>query len=450
MPKIYNGVIPFGSGDESVLFECSQKSQADIDAANGTLQAGATITDAGVVVGAAGGVQFDMTGLTSTIQTAIKAQLPFTCQISFTVNALAIGTPNAEYAEAIGVSPPAYWLHMNSVDGGAAPYTRIYSSGGALAVSAQLSTTDSESNKTALHEAIGGDAGLITITASGNGKSSKLIANGVILHENDRNIFESGIAEYLMSGAFLTGLYPVEGAVMSDVIVSSRPVQYATHPMLSNVCWYGDSYVDQQDNDVLFFKAGCINSFEAYFRRLGFKCNGIEAGVSGALVIDSATGNVLSQLQGTSVKPNLGLADLDPRIVCFRDFVNDVITATDPDLDQSIADRKGHIQMVLDRNPKNHVIVGTVPSQALNPTYDNDHIVARIDYVNPLILGLPDAMTAINPAYAGRVHVADQAKAFGGHNPTVKVYQQGNNHPNGFGQWLQGELYAKVAHELLG
>jgi len=446
MPNVLNGVIPINSGDDSVLLECDQKSQASIAAAGGVLQTGATVSGAGVTVGNAGGVQYDLTALSA----EIKSQLKYTGQISFTVNRFGIATSAAEYAESVGYTGSLYFMHWNATDNVALPYGRIWSQGSTDSIVCQVSgDTDTKVTNQSIHEAIGlvdSDRN-IKVTLSFNGSSTKLIANGFLIYETTRNIYTSGLFEYLMTGALLPSSSPVVGAIMSDIIVASRPVQYAAHEMLPNVVWYGDSYVDQQ-GELVMYNAGCIKTFDAYFRRIGLACDGIEAGVSGALVLNSAANTVNDQLNGVGTKPNLGLQDLSPRLVCFRDFVNDVIvTATS--LTQSIADRKTQIQTVLDRNSKNHVIIGTVPSQANNPAYDNATIVSRIDTINGLINSLPADMTTISAAYDGRVHIVDQFNLFGGHTPVVKLYKTGNNHPNGFGQFEQGMLYAKKAAELI-
>ena len=450
MPDILNGVIPFGSGDSSVVFECSQKSQAEIDSANGTLQTsgGAVVTPQGVINGSGGGVQYDLSGLSA----LLKAQLQYTGQISFTIDALHIATPAALYGESEGYTSSAYFIHFNQTDNVNLPYGRIWVQGVVDVLVSQVSAdSDVKELTQAIHEVIGqANGGNITITMSWNGNETELIANGFQIYKTERTVYTSGVFEFLMTGALLTGSSPALGGVQSDIVLATRSVQYAAHPMLSRALWYGDSYVDQSGSSSNY-NAGCVKTFDAFFRRIGIGSASVEAGVSGATVWDgSAGGNlVLNQINGTGTKPDLGIDDLEPGIIMFRDFVNDVISDT-IDLNNSIASRKGHIQTALDKNPNNHVIIGNVPSQALNPDENTDYVKNRVDEVNLLIDQLPADMEAIDSAYADRVHIVDQFTLFGGHNPIVKLYQENNNHPNGFGQYAQGNLYAEKAAEIAG
>ena len=105
-----------------------------------------------------------------------------------------------------------------------------------------------------------------------------------------------------------------------------------------------------------------------------------------------------------------------------------------------------------------HVIVGNLPTLDIDNggTYAGD--ATRVQWVNDwnaLIDTLPSVMEAVDAAYAGRVHVVDEFNAFGGHNPSIgsnafNLWLTADYHLNGWGHWLQGELFAKKAAELIG
>ena len=447
MGNKYNGIIPYGSGDASVLFECSCTDEAEIATKNGTIQSGASISSAGVKVGAAGGIQFDLTGLDATI----KAQMEYTGHVSFDVKAEYWGSDRpVERNTAKDWAATGYFLHWNSADDGSSPYgSCAISSANAilgytsLANETVLSNTDFRS-----HVAIGeGNDGYVTVTITWNGARTQLYYNGVLDDTESRTAYTSGIFEYLMVGALLTSASPLIDGVIRNVVMSYRPVQFATHPMLSNVACYGDSFF-ANSTATAAYGAGTYNSFESYFRRMGFKCNIIEGAVGGATIHTS--GNQIStQIAGVS-----GVDATHPKITCYRGATNDAINLTA--VATVFASLQADIVSIL--AVSDHVIVGTMPTLDIDNggTYAGDAArVAWVDDWNALVATFPAVMTATDAAYADRVHIVDEFAAFGGHNPPAgsnayNLYLTTDFHPNGWGHWKQGELYAKKAAELLG
>jgi len=449
MPNVYNGIIPFGSDDETVLIQCSCKDTDDITSKSGVVQTGAVVSSEGVTIGANGGILFDM----SSLDPVIKAQMQYTGQVSFEIDAYSFATFVAEFSTAKDWATSGYFINWHSAISGATPYGSIHIDASNRIVAYISATADTPAINSWFrsHEAIAsGNNNRFIVTLSWNGSEGEIYFNGKLAGTGARAAYTGGIFEHLMIGAVVNQALPATGALMSNVVMASRPVSFAVNPKLSNIVWYGDSFVDNSDASEMY-GAGCTLAFDSVFHNIGLKCASVEAGVGGSTVNNTGTTAIEDQISGAdATKPNLGVSDLRPKIALYRGWTNDAIDLSFT-LADSDTDMKAQITSVL--AVSDHIIIGTVPSVDIRngSTWSGDATrIARVDTINGYINALP-TWAALN-GFTDRVHIVDQFTYFGGHNPQgaqLKWFKNADFHPNGFGQWKQGILFANEAKKLL-
>lgn len=493
---IPDDILPFGSGDDSVLFESALTSVAA-----SVIPVGGTIALRTPLDGSTGG-SFDANGYKTPITgtnraegfivdlgTSVPPSLQYAGQISFeteweymtnfnreSVNLNApfkLGTPTShgghDFLSDSGSDVRQEFIGMSAVDTDNATLR--------LAVSPDLTAqtytftngTTSNYNFNIGKSLTNSNGDFCRVTVCWNGKNRQVYINGCLTWSGTDITATPALFRYLFiangAGGF-TGI--TSGQHIKNVTLSTRAVGQSLHPGLATVVVVGDSSFDNiTDFDDSYTTGNRINvitdddpwgSSAPYAIRKVMADHGlsidelfINDSASGATIYDSAN-DIKAQLPAALARK--------PSLVCYRGGINDAIAYHQTNLtDLTLVNTQLKLDAatILDTASVEYLIIGTVTTIGYDyKYYDSDLGKAAVDTINGYINGLQAAMTAIDAAYAGRIIVIDQFTAFGGHTLTNSLgyFQEvdlgGDVHPGSYGSWKMGELYAKGILKVLG
>lgn len=436
---IYKSFVEFDSEDSSIILKCSMLTAAAITVAGGTLQSGATIDPIlGVVTGANGGVQFDLSALDYT-------SLDQEGQMTFETDARNISAKSSLAFDSDGFDHVGseYHLHWNSTDGVGTPYGRLYSGGAGDAIKFQMSTNDTEGSKAVHQQLADSNSGIAKVTLAWAGMITRLYVNGILVSSTSaRAGVDAGNFKYLMVGALLSSVAAnTSPYAYRNLVISNKRVTFAEKIELINILGVGDSFY--ANIPVLSaYESNFDQVVDGYFHRNNTKSDvDLSDSVSGSTIRDNSGNAIVTQLAGALAK--------NPYIVFYQGGTNDAILVN-PQISVVDTDVKAQIDTIL--ATAQHVIFINIPSLWGNGSaYNGDpDKAANVLAVNAVLNALPAWWNAANPSDKDRVHVVDFYTATGGANPIAKYFIESNYHPSGTGYALQGQLAGEKAASIIG
>ncbi len=446
-------ILPYNSGDSSVVLECALTDSADITSNGGTERTGATVDSNGIKGATAGCCVFDIGSYDTRLDSA--GQISFETQAKYLTATEGTGNPSPHgghdhYGDA---TADAVHFGANTADNNTGSFMLLntYSSDNRHGYKLQHGAEGDYFNTGKSICYANGE--YCRVTLAWDGAKRECYFNGVKVFSSTTAGFTVGGGElrYLSIGSVPGSVWPVlSGQYYKNLTVSYKPVSFSSHPLLSDVVFVGDSFIAQSQTDTLSLKAEPWRSsvqfaVEKHLADYGLRANiYIDDAVSGETIYASAT-PISGQLAGALAKK--------PRIVCYRGGTNDAIAMNvGVTTSQIQTGLETDLTTLLDSDTVEYVILGTVPSLRngdglSSPDYQSTAYDGYVDSVNTVINAMP-AWAASN-GYTGRVIVVDQFTDFGGHSLNTELFQTSNIHPGSFGKWAQGITYAKGIMQVL-
>ena len=453
-------IIPYGSSDESVLFQDDMKDAPS----NGAFKVALPTFDStnGMLLGA-GGWMFDLSALDFN-------SLENGGQFSFSIEAKGLGDDPIQDSDftsigstgisTTGTSYLCTWANASAV--GAAPYGRIFTSSVEL-IQVQLNGGDT-SVSALVTDHTGKDYMIFTISWTGSVVKmfvdNILVKSGTAQTNTDwMQFFHIGTNRGAATAFFEDAVY------VKDFVISNRPVMTPVHPSLAKVVIMGDSFANQADTGQSNIpSAGYQNtmtlSAQGYLRELGVGINWSGHGVSGAYIHDwsGVMNDVADQIAGV-------IAD-KPSNVVIQAGTNDAgyslyLEATFE------TEYQGHLTTLL-AGINGKCFIGTVPSLKGETNGKSSELIATeaaaVASINSVINSLPAWWDGANPSDTGRVIVYDLFTETGGEDAAANMmagtwwslYDSGGAgvygndlHLSSLGRRKFGELVGKTLYENL-
>lgn len=448
------GILPFESSHPSIILRCACTSLDAVTAAGGAeASTGTNEFDSALgfkALTTSGGLRFNTP--------SGYAALDIAGQVSFEIEAAAICEPNSSIrSQGADWSANTYLLVLR--DGTAANYMRLlmdsaerfFFSANTASASGGTSPSSSTIKSTTL-----GKQRFARVTLSWVGNRYSLYVDGRWLFSGDRNKYPAaniGTRIELLSGAGLgNGLV---GYYARNIVVSTQPVSFASHPALKRPAIVGhsfggrvrylptDSYRDHSIGQAI---GGELNA-----RGLAWNFPSNNSAVfysSGATILRSG-GNPLSSQVALA-------AAYRPDLAVYIGGTNDVINAAwSVNRAQVLADIKLDIIDLMASAKR--IVVCNVPSTKGN---SSNYTISRNDRntneINSDISTLPAWWDATYPARAGALVVADIWTALGADEPPAQNFwglalASGDDlHPSAAGNVILGREIARAISVVLG
>lgn len=448
------GILPYDSADASIILRCDCRSLAQVTAAGGVEpNAGTNSFDAtrGVKANATNG------GLRFVTPTGF-ADLDKAGQVSFEIEAAAISDPSAAV-----LSYGADWSANTYVllvrDATAANYIRLMMDSAERFFMGETKATvggGTSPSSTSVKSTTFGKDPFARVTVSWQGNQYSLYVDGRWIFTGARNAYPSasiGNRILLLSGDGLGNA--LVGYYARNLMVSTKPVSFASHPSIKRVAFVGHSFVARarylptetcRDHSIGQAVGGELNA-------RGLEWNFPSSNAAAFFT----SGSTILRSGGAPIKTDLDLMiAYKPDLAVYIGGTNDVINASWPanraqtleDLKLDIADALGVARRLVVCN-----VPSTIGNAANYASSSRDEYVRQI---NSDIGGLPDWWDTANPTRAGALAVADLWQATGGGNPPADVFwgsalgSFADLHPSAKGNLLIGRAIAKAILELLG
>lgn len=391
MSNVFNGWIPFGSDDDSILGQASCKTQASLDALSGTVTttgSGLTFSNDGMDTNGSGGIKI----------------------------ATLTGYANLDNAGQISFDAPRSWVCF---DDAAAHTTGLVPSANEVAIglgSDQIATkTTSETMSCLLNGAqaakeltdgIYNAAQSIPIAVNSGGRKETI---RVQLGWMGSRIFMA-FDDYIYAGGQMTGVpsndfaniylgsldgtnnYMSSGYPIKNLLISNKPPIFPVHTALRKVSFLSDSSMKQDAPNGTFRDGLTSQYFRGELARRGFRCGAVSVDVNGShTIVDTATNNLSDRITALTAEY--------PQIVILSAGSNDVVTDALP-MDQTWdTGLKSLLTSILAISSVEKVIVRTVPSLKGDASQDTVAHRARRVIANDYIEALP--------SWNANVYVAD-------------------------------------------
>jgi hypothetical protein len=448
------GILPYDSTDSSIILRCACRSLAEVTAAGGVEpNAGTNEFDADLGVKSLatnGGLRF--------VEPAGFAALNVAGQVSFEIEAAAISDPSAVIAsQGADWAANTYLLLLR--DSTAANYIRLLMDSAERFFMSETKASASggaSPSSTTVRSTTLGKGRFARVTVSWQGNEYSLYVNGRWLFTGARNAYPSaniGTRVVLLSGDGLGN--SLVGYYARNLIVSTKPVAFASHPAAKRVAFVGHSFVGRvryvptdsyRDHSIGQAVGGEINA-----RGLAWNFPSSNAAAF------YTSGSTILRSGGAPIKTDLDLMiAYKPDLVVYIGGTNDVINASWPtnkaqvfaDLKLDIIDALGVAQRMVVCN-----VPSTIGNSANYKSSQQDEYVRQI---NGEIDDLPAWWNSTYPARAGALAVADLWGATGKASPPNDVFWgtllgTGTDlHPSAKGNVLIGRAIARVMLETLG
>jgi len=458
------GWLPFGSDDDSVLFQADCKSAASITGNTGTIASVGTGTqtfdsELGMNVGSNGGY--------SILQMTGYASLDYSGQISVEVQKEWVCFNDATNGSSGDVlAAQGYVLSATPGTGGAQDFLHkttggaigTFMFGGAANKKWQRGSVDTGTTvNCTVHSAGKGD--FIRINVGWWGNMHVLAIDGYIVSAGllNRGTIANAFNRWYIGSDRGATAGMVNGRYIRNLQISNRAPMFAVHPDLSSLMLFGDSFVNTTDVTVVDYTTITTpwrESTGVYCIQRELESRGLFPGnmwslnCGGHTINDSANSAAaaggLEDYRATALAKN-------PQYVFLRGGTNDAnVDNLDANFD---TDLKDHVSTILAQSGVKGIVVGTVPAIYNDTTKD-----ANIRTVNAYINALPSWWDENNPSDTGRVAVADVFTAFGGFDyadlPEDVYYGQvassSDIHPAAYGYKLMAKAYVDALMTMLG
>jgi lysophospholipase L1-like esterase len=448
------GILPYDSTDASIILRCDCRSLAEVTAAGGVEpNAGTNEFDATLgfkALGTNGGLRF--------VEPAGFAALDLAGQVSFEIESKAISDVNAGIlSDGENWGANTYLLLLR--DSTAANYLRLLIDSAERffmsEVKASSSGGASPSSSTVRSTTFGKDR-FARVTVSWQGNQYSLYVDGRWLFTGLRNAYPSariGTRVVLLSGDGLGN--SLAGYYARNLLVSTKPVSFASHPAIKRPAFVGHSFVGRvryvptesyRDHGIGQAVGAAINArgIEWNFP----SSNAAAFFTSGATILRSG---------GSPIKTDLDLMiAYKPDLVVYIGGTNDAINAAFltnkaqivDDLKLDIIDALGVAQRMVVCN-----VPSVIGNSANYATSQRDEYVRQL---NAEIAALPAWWDATYPARAGALVVADLWSALGGANPPAANFWGTalgtftDLHPSAAGNLLIGREIGQAIAATLG
>lgn len=430
--------INFPDNNSSIIFKSSLKSAASItDIGTSFVEAGAVITSQGIRAGSVGACRFRGFAGSGLLDTA--------GQLSFEIDTPAISkrwVPTGSEGDTYTVDT---YLYSHGETG--LPYGRMWININ-NDMNFEMNTSDTHISGIQSHSFRNPARSIVTVSWDDDGN--------VIYYINQRKHGEgvrSDLTAPMFNNIFMGsnrsgagGTAALENAILSDFIIASVPVKLLSVPVLSNLSYFGDSYVGQADvAGATFFRNNARHVVDAVTAGVGALTDGVVDGHSGATVHDGG-GAPLDAFRAAFIATN-------PNPAVFQAGVNDSLETTlhanyEVDLDD-------HLTSII-AGMTGPLFLGTVPTVKYATGADIPQKVANVAEANAITHDAPARWDAANPADKGRIIVYDLHKYIGGENPVDDVFVgqwNGNGddvHFTAKGQKMWGEVLGSAVVKLIG
>ena len=410
---IGQAIIPFGSVDESILFQDSMKSAPSNGSAKQTVSFD---SEKGMLLGA-GGWMFDLSAFD--FNSLEKAG-----QFSFTIEAIGLADYGVADSSNIGSTGLAsvnvnYIASWGATDAtSATPYGRIWTSSSKL-VQAHLVTADTATTML-----------LTDHTLNENMKVTFSWIGGLVSTYIDdmwyKDLACTTAADFMKyfhigTNRGTAGTSMFEQAVyVKDFVISNRPVMTPTHPSLAKIAVMGDSFAAQMFNGPGIPSSGyqiiAARSPANFLRKKGVNANFTSHGISGETITTTGSADMVDQIAGV-------IADRPQHVIC-QGGTNDCNNAqgTQYNAADFETDYKSHITTIL-AGINGKILVGNVITiKGLDEGATINAVkAANVASANAIIAALPTWWDAANPSDTGRVVLYDLYAATGGENAADKM-----------------------------
>ncbi len=449
------GILPYDSDDASIILRCDCTSLTEVSAAGGSEpNAGTNSFDTALgfkALTTSGGLRFtEPTGY---------AALDIAGQVSFEIESAAICEPNAAIlSEGVDWAGNTYMLVLK--EAGTANFMRLMMDSaerffvGWRTASVDGGTSPSSSGIKAT--TLGKDR-FSRVTLSWVGNKYQLFVNGIWVFTGDRNKYPAaniGTRIEILSGGGGLGNALV-GYYARNLLVSTKPVSFASHPALKRVAIVGHSFAARA-------RAVPTDSYRDHSigQAIGAALNA--RGIAWNMPSDNSaifysSGATILRSGGNPLSTQVALAAAyKPDIAIYIGGTNDVINASwATNRAQVLVDIKLDIIDLM--ASARRIVVCNVPSTRGNST---NHANSQRDRytleINEDIATLPAWWDATYPARAGALVIADLWSALGGAKPTPSNFWglalgTGNDlHPSSVGTLVMGREIARAVAQVLG
>ncbi len=448
-----NAIISFGSNDPSVIMQSSLTSAASIISITGGSVTGSPSFDPvkGMLPGATGGAYFQGNFLNT----------QYAGQLSIEVEKTLISQPSPDQISGGIGGSEGYnhlvdgWLTLldiRSADGTAIAglgLTNLAAVGGGYA----------QTNYIGLGVHSAGKSDFVRVTLSWVGDTCDLYIDGLL-----QNTI-SGRAAGLDFGRIAVGYSPPgssreQNYYIRNLVLSSQPVTFPVHPLLSNIVIYGDSFASQANPYLI----GSTHFDSTAGFQLIRDMNNVGMSI-GHLVLKDYPGQVLNKNPDSNqISFQLGTNRFGGTADKLTDVVNAnadyvIIMGGTNDATGDAAERGAvapsfaadllsMCRTILNNPQTKGIIMQTLMSAKGNSTYATPTYVANVAAVNATIKALPAAWDSMYPGEMGKVKVVDTFSATGGELAAANMEngtltgELNDLHPAAFASVISGNLIA--------
>lgn len=463
-PPSATGIIPFGSNDPAVLVQSSMTSAASVAEVPGGSVVGSPEFDAikGLRPDANGGALFQGTypNTRSEGQLSIEVERTFIAQPS--PDAISGGVGGSEGYDHLADG----WLQF--IDARAADDASIAALGLTKLAAVGGGMYQTTFIGKGVHSA--GKSDFVRVTLSWSGNVCELYVDG-LLH-NSITIPPEGASGRVDIAKIAVGYSPpgsfrVRNFYFRNLVLANRPVNFATHPQLSKVVIYGDSFASQTNPYLIGSTHFDATAGYQLIRDMNNRGMSI-----GQLLLKDYSGQVLNK------SPSAGQASFQLGLNRFGgtdDKLTDVVNANadyviimggtnDATGDAAgrgtvsasfAADLLSMCRAILNNAHTKGVIVQTIMSAKGNAAYASPVYDANVAAINASILALPAVWDSAYAAENGKVKVVDTFTATGGEGAAPNMIKGtltgalDDLHPAAFASVISANLLADALQEFL-